>query len=281
MNPRETDRPGPPELGDDRVAAMRGAIDRRIDAEDHERSRRRRTAILAAAAAVVVGTSAGLAVDVLPPTTAGDGDALSAVTAEGYSYEAAPPTTPAELEAQAYVDARPDPDFFPGDWAVPLSEVRASGNAHLDVPDAEATADDLRSWMPGADGRVELASVDQDGDDTTALLRLRFPASELDTVSDHLASLDDDSLVRVTQRSVKTDGGAKEQSLSSLTPRAGRVADAVLYVVLSTQREPEEPQQAALERGSDAVAAALPWVGGALVGAVGVLWARRPRGRRS
>lgn len=281
MNPHDTDRPDLPELGDDRVAAMRAAIDGRLDADDRERSRRRRTVLLAAAAAVVVGTSTGLAVDVLPSTSARDGEGVTAVTAGGYSYEAAPPSTSAELEAQAHVDARPDPDFFPDGWAVSLSEVAASGNAYLDVPDAEAAAEDLRSWMSSADGRVELTSVTQDGDDTTALLRLRFPVGELATVSTHLGSLDDDSLVRVTQRPTKTDRGARDDSLSALTPTAGRVSDAVLYVVLSTPREPEEPQQEAFERGSDAVAAALPWVGGALVGAVGVLWARRPRARRS
>lgn len=276
MNPHETDRPDLPELADDRVAAMRAAIDGRLDADDRERSRRRRTALLAAAAAVVVGTSTGLVVDVLRSTSAGD-DATSMGAA--YSEEAAaPPSTPAELESLAAAQAEPNSSYFPEDWVVPLSEVRASGNAYLNVPDAEATADDLESWMPSADGQVELTSVAQDGDDTTATLRLRFPAGELSTVRDHLESLDDDASVEVTRTHTKTDGGAKEESL---TPAAGRVSDTVLYVVLSTPREPEEPQQAALARGSDAVAAALPWVGGALVGAVGVLWARRPRARRS
>lgn len=277
MNPHETDRPGLPELGDDRVAAMRAAIDGRIDAERRERSRRRRTALLAAAAAVVVGTGTGLVVDVLPSTTAGDGETSMGAA---YSEQVLPPTTAAELESLAAAKAEPNSSYFPDDWAVPLTEVAAAGNAYLDVPDAEATADDLRSWMTSADGRVELASVAQDGDDTTATLRLRFPAGRLTGVEEHLQSLDDDATIDVTQTYGKTDG-AQDQSLSSVTPTAGRVSDAVLYVVLSTPREPEEPQQEALERGSDAVAAALPWVGGALVGAVGVLWARRPRGRRS
>ncbi|WP_019144836.1 DUF4349 domain-containing protein [Aeromicrobium massiliense] len=283
MNPHETDRADLPELGDDRVDAMLSAITTRIDAEDRERSRRRRTTLLAAAAAVVVGVGAGT----LQQVVLGEGEAssssVSAAYSESSSVEAVPPTTPAELEAQAWSDARPDPDFFPDDWAVRLSEVAAAGNAHLDVPDAESTADELRAWMPTADGRVELSSVEQDGDDTTALVRLRFPAGELETVSDHLESLDDGASVDVTQRYVQSSGGLKEESLSSLTPTAGKTVagDAVLYVVLSTAREPEEPQQEALARGSDAVAAALPWVVGALLGAGAVLWVRRPRGRRS
>lgn len=282
MNPHETDRADLPELGDDRVDAMLSAITTRIDAEDRERSRRRRTALLAAAAAVVVGTSVGT----LQQVVLGEGEASSSSSyGAAYSDESAKtaaPTTPAELESLAAAEAQPDPSF-PDDWAVPLREVAAAGNAHLDVPDAEATADGLRAWMPAADGRVELSSVEQDGDDTTALVRLRFPAGELETVSGHLESLDDGASVEVTQRFVTTSGGAKEESLSSLTPTAGKTVagDAVLYVVLSTAREPEEPQQEALARGSDAVAAALPWVVGALLGAGVVLWVRRPRGRRS
>ncbi len=272
MNPHETDGPDLPELGDDRVAAMRAAIHARLDAEERERSRRRRTALLAAAAAVVVGTGAGTVQQVVR----GEGEASYSSTSEAYSAEAAPPTTPAELESLARTDAEPNESFFPDDWAVPLSEVAAAGNAYLDVPDAEATADDLQTWMPAADGRVELSSVAQDGDDTTATLRLRFPAGELETVRDHLESLDGDASVDVTQSHVKTSGGAKEESRSSLTPTAGEAlgSDAVLYVVLVTARE---PGSTALARGSDAVAATLPWVGGALAGAGAVLWVRRAR----